>query len=672
MPKEEIPRGQLSNIILSTLIENDKYGYEIIDNLKKRTNGNLNIKQPSLYSCLRRMEEQGLISSYWRDSEIGGRRHYYSITDYGKKYAEKWQTDINVFSGNNNSHFEERNVSSKSENNENLKTSTILQQENLFSLNNNNEEKKEVKNDINSHSFVQFDLFTSPSLISEPSSELFDSIKQLRESANNQPSLTNESAITNLRNKSQEDIKTYYEAPSKEINENKNNSSIKKDFYELAKNQKSFVSALKDNKIDDDIEQVFGEHSVENLLNKSEIKFNSLSNNQNINIYNNDDGNKDCDKLNNLNISELNHNYDNNITNHNIENYTENKDTIVEEKPTIYQTTNKDEYYNFDTDKDEQIDFIDLTENANLDKSEFLVSSEQTENTTSEALNKNQEKNKDFNISATTDANQNILNDNVITEQQNKIIEQNNLTKKDDAVLITDKPDFTSIPKVKKIAPARFESYAKNYNNNISNVIANKIAENKMENDLQHDSQKYEQTSNKVVQNYNDLTTLKKYYNSYDIKFEIYKKQNNLKNGNYIKVNKMNLLSSIIILSLIIIESLIFFCTYKNIQSSWNWFYLIFPIIAVGLCSYFIIKYFISKNAVINKSNIYNGSIIYSIIIFIVLIMSTFSINLLCGMELNSYTQYVTTFIYPCCCFLNYPIFKAINLVLAKTKFVIK
>ena len=97
MPKEEIPRGQLSNIILSTLIENDKYGYEIIDNLKKRTNGNLNIKQPSLYSCLRRMEEQGLISSYWRDSEIGGRRHYYSITDYGKKYAEKWQTDINFF-----------------------------------------------------------------------------------------------------------------------------------------------------------------------------------------------------------------------------------------------------------------------------------------------------------------------------------------------------------------------------------------------------------------------------------------------------------------------------------------------------------------------------------------------------------------------------------------------
>ena len=68
MPKEEIPRGQLSNIILSTLIDNDKYGYEIIDVVKDKTDGKVIIKQPTLYSSLRRMEEQGLISSYWRDS----------------------------------------------------------------------------------------------------------------------------------------------------------------------------------------------------------------------------------------------------------------------------------------------------------------------------------------------------------------------------------------------------------------------------------------------------------------------------------------------------------------------------------------------------------------------------------------------------------------------------
>ena len=136
MPKEEIPRGQLSNIILSTLLDTDKYGYEIIDTIKEKTNGNVIIKQPSLYSSLRRMEEQGLISSYWRDSEIGGRRHYYSITDYGKKYAEKWQTDLSVFSTTDyNKNIKANENINQETDQQNISQGTILQQENLFKNN---------------------------------------------------------------------------------------------------------------------------------------------------------------------------------------------------------------------------------------------------------------------------------------------------------------------------------------------------------------------------------------------------------------------------------------------------------------------------------------------------------------------------------------------------------
>ena len=83
MEINEIPRGQLSTILLSTLLSGDKYGYEIIKDIEEKSGGRLKIKQPSLYSSLTRMEKQKLISSYWRDSEIGGRRHYYSLTDYG-------------------------------------------------------------------------------------------------------------------------------------------------------------------------------------------------------------------------------------------------------------------------------------------------------------------------------------------------------------------------------------------------------------------------------------------------------------------------------------------------------------------------------------------------------------------------------------------------------------
>ncbi|MBE7082578.1 MAG: PadR family transcriptional regulator, partial [Clostridiales bacterium] len=55
---EEIRRGQLSTFILMTLVDKDKYGYEIIDEVLQTTNGKISIKQPSLYSSLKRMEQQ--------------------------------------------------------------------------------------------------------------------------------------------------------------------------------------------------------------------------------------------------------------------------------------------------------------------------------------------------------------------------------------------------------------------------------------------------------------------------------------------------------------------------------------------------------------------------------------------------------------------------------------
>ena len=170
MAKDDLPRGQLTNIILSTLTATDKYGYEIIDTIKESTNGALIVKQPSLYSCLRRMEEQGLISSYWRDSEIGGRRHYYSITDYGKKYAEKWQADLSSYK------FEKPKEEAKNEEpvETPISSGTILQQTNLFGsevyIGPKEEQKEEIQEDKHiPNSFVQYDLFSTPTLISEPS-----------------------------------------------------------------------------------------------------------------------------------------------------------------------------------------------------------------------------------------------------------------------------------------------------------------------------------------------------------------------------------------------------------------------------------------------------------------------------------------------------------------------
>lgn len=42
-----------------------------------------------MYSCLKMMEQEGNITSYWGDKTMGGRRKYYQITDKGKAAYEE-------------------------------------------------------------------------------------------------------------------------------------------------------------------------------------------------------------------------------------------------------------------------------------------------------------------------------------------------------------------------------------------------------------------------------------------------------------------------------------------------------------------------------------------------------------------------------------------------------
>ena len=79
-------RGFVNKTILECLLDGDKYGYEIIKEVKDKTDGKVVLKEPSLYSSLKRFELKGYITSYWGDSDIGGRRHYYRLTEPGRKY----------------------------------------------------------------------------------------------------------------------------------------------------------------------------------------------------------------------------------------------------------------------------------------------------------------------------------------------------------------------------------------------------------------------------------------------------------------------------------------------------------------------------------------------------------------------------------------------------------
>lgn len=74
-------------LILLELNGGNKYGLEITKAIEKRSSGKIVIKQPTLYAILKKLEKSKFISSYWLDSEIGGKRHYYKITENGKAQA---------------------------------------------------------------------------------------------------------------------------------------------------------------------------------------------------------------------------------------------------------------------------------------------------------------------------------------------------------------------------------------------------------------------------------------------------------------------------------------------------------------------------------------------------------------------------------------------------------
>lgn len=80
----EVKRGMIQ-IAIMCLLEDERYGYEIVKSLKEE---GLNVEEGTLYPVLRRLEEDKVLTSRWETS--GPRpRKYYAITKEGKVVRTK-------------------------------------------------------------------------------------------------------------------------------------------------------------------------------------------------------------------------------------------------------------------------------------------------------------------------------------------------------------------------------------------------------------------------------------------------------------------------------------------------------------------------------------------------------------------------------------------------------
>jgi len=87
--------GSLAPIILMILKGGESYGYEIIQVLRDKTGGELNVAEGTLYPVLKKMEAKGWVEGNWKKSESGRERKYYAIAPKGMQELEEQYSQWN-------------------------------------------------------------------------------------------------------------------------------------------------------------------------------------------------------------------------------------------------------------------------------------------------------------------------------------------------------------------------------------------------------------------------------------------------------------------------------------------------------------------------------------------------------------------------------------------------
>ena len=92
---KEFMASSLSPLILLILRRQESYGYQIIQELKDKTGGELKIAEGTLYPVLKKMESKDWIEGTWKKAESGRERRYYMLTEKGERELEQQYSQFN-------------------------------------------------------------------------------------------------------------------------------------------------------------------------------------------------------------------------------------------------------------------------------------------------------------------------------------------------------------------------------------------------------------------------------------------------------------------------------------------------------------------------------------------------------------------------------------------------
>jgi PadR family transcriptional regulator PadR len=81
----QLLRGVVEPLMLYIIGELPSHGYRIAKEIERRSSGYFTLTASTVYSALRRLEEEGLVLSKWQDVASSQRRRCYYLTEKGRE-----------------------------------------------------------------------------------------------------------------------------------------------------------------------------------------------------------------------------------------------------------------------------------------------------------------------------------------------------------------------------------------------------------------------------------------------------------------------------------------------------------------------------------------------------------------------------------------------------------
>lgn len=627
-------RGSINEILLKALQTGDKYGYEINKEIEVKSKGKYFIKEASLYSGLKRLESAGYITSYWKDGNLGIRRHYYSISEKGLE-----KLNNSNFSWDNSK--EELMSDLFKSNNQNSNTTLVKQmQMNIADgtiVEGKTKEENAVQKPTNPFAYV----------VSENQQDMFSSFDLFGNKNKIEENKVEETKYEELKD---ETIKL--EQVKASSNNEENEKSVEQ---EIAKNNQnntttSIEEKAEGNQPSDNLKVETKEiiNSVDNSVNfdeiKKEIKFK--------NSYLNSKANKNDIKIFDY-INESEQNASIVFNQPKVEKAEQNIVQDVEENKNVKEN-NLEEKETLNLDSYKTSDNFNLSTNNNYYPNNHENSGAINNGYSNSDENSNKDKLKDiFKNLLVEETEQNFVKDEMAVEQPKEV-------EKSPELVEIEKPE---LPRIKLDNDVNV-TLQTGKNSNYSKQFANTYTPQQMSKNTPSVKQYITKAKTLSLSNKN----LEEDISLHGFKIRRYAKMNSrsYKTSNYYYPNILNLVLISIIGGICLLESILGLI-YANSSTFAIALFVVGIALSLILVGFEIVKFEKDKYKVEIKNYNFKTSLFYFVMIFIVLTIILVCVNILRGMNLNNFGNFAMLLLFEILISFNLVLYPIVKLILFKS-----